>query len=304
MPISANYDVVILGTGPAGLQAAIHAARKKVSVLVLGKETKSSLFHAHVENFCCLFNVTGEDMLSVGRQQAVNFGAEMLEEDVLKVGPDGEFYNIVTESGFELNSKSLIIATGTTRNKLGVSGEKELLGRGVSYCVECDANFYKGEDVAVVGSASAAVSGALTMLDYAGSVHLICDKPDVTEALKEQLRNSQVIVHEDAKVRDIIGQDRVEAISLEDGSTISVKGVFIELGAKGIMELATHLGVQLDDEMKYIQTNKKMETNVAGVFAAGDICGPPWQMAKAVGEGCVAGIGAAGYAKKVGRKET
>jgi thioredoxin reductase (NADPH) len=299
---SANYDVVILGTGPAGLQAAIHAARKKVSVLVLGKETKSSLFHAHIENFCCLFNVSGEDMLSVGRQQAVSFGAEMLEEDVLKVGPDGAFFRIVTESGLELHSKALIIATGTTRNKLGVAGEIKLLGRGVSYCVECDANFYKGEDVAVVGSASAAVSGALTMLDYAGSVHLICGKPDVTEALNEQLRNSNVIVHEDAKVKDIIGQDSVAAISLEDGSTISVKGVFIELGAKGIMELATHLGVQLDDEMKYIRTNKKMETNVAGVYAAGDICGPPWQMAKAVGEGCVAGIGAAGYTKKVGRK--
>ena len=168
--------------------------------------------------------------------------------------------------------------------------------------MECDANFYKGEDVAVVGGASAAVSGALTLLDYAGSVHLICGKPDVTEALRQQLRNSNVIVHEDAKVKDIIGQDNVEAIRLEDGSTISVSGVFIELGAKGIMELATHLGVLLDDEMKYIQTNKKMETNVAGVFAAGDICGPPWQMAKAVGEGCVAGIGAAGYAKKVDRK--
>jgi thioredoxin reductase (NADPH) len=299
---SANYDVVILGTGPAGLQAAIHAARKKVSVLVMGKETKSSLFHAHVENFCCLFNVTGEDMLTVGRQQAINFGAEMLEEDVLKVGPAAAFFQIVTESGLELQSKALIIATGTTRNKLGVAGEKTLLGRGVSYCVECDANFYKGEDVAVVGGASAAVSGALTLLDYAGSVHLICDKPDVTEALSQQLRNSNVIVHEDAKVKDIIGQDNVEAIRLEDGSTISVSGVFIELGAKGIMELATHLGVLLDDEMKYIQTNKKMETNVTGVFAAGDICGPPWQMAKAVGEGCVAGIGAAGYAKKVGRK--
>jgi len=299
---SAKYDVVILGTGPAGLQAAIHAARKRVSVLVLGKETKSSLFHAHVENFCSLFNVTGEDMLSVGRQQAVSFGAEMFEEDVLKVGPAGAFFKIVTESGLELQSKSLIIATGTTRNKLGVAGEKKLLGRGVSYCVECDANFYKGEDVAVVGSASAAVSGALTMLDYAASVHLICGKPDVTEALKEQLRISNVIVHEDAKVKDIIGQDNVEAIRLEDGSDISVNGVFIELGAKGIMELATHLGVLLDDEMKYIQTNKKMETNVAGVFAAGDICGPPWQMAKAVGEGCVAGIGAAGYAKKAGRK--
>jgi thioredoxin reductase (NADPH) len=302
MPISKNYDVVILGTGPAGLQAAIHAARRKVSVLVLGKETKSSLFHAHVENFCCLFNVAGEDMLSVGRQQAVNFGAEMIEEDVLRVGPDEGLFKIVAESGIELQSKSLIIATGTTRNKLGVAGEKRLLGRGVSYCVECDANFYKGEDVAVIGSASAAVSGALTMLDYARSVNLICDKPDVTDTLKKQLRNSPVIVHEGTKVREISGQDSVEAVSLEDGSTISVKGVFIELGAKGIMELATDLGVLLDDEMKYIQTNKKMETNIAGVFAAGDICGPPWQMAKAVGEGCVAGIGAASYAKKVGRK--
>jgi thioredoxin reductase (NADPH) len=299
---SDKYDVVILGTGPAGLQAAIHAARRKVTVLVLGKETKSSLFHAHVENFCFLFNVSGEDMLNIGRQQAVNFGADMIEEDVLKIGPDNGIFKIVTESGHAIQSKTVVIATGTTRNKLGVTGEKRLLGRGISYCVECDANFYKGEDIAVIGSASAAVSGALTMLDYARSVHLICDKPDVTEALKDQLVSSSVIVHEDAKVKDIVGQDKVEAVSLEDGSTLSVNGVFIELGAKGIMELATHLGVLLDDEMKYIQTNKMMETNVDGVFAAGDICGPPWQMAKAVGEGCVAGIGAASYAKKMARQ--
>ena len=293
-----NYDVVILGSGPAGLQAAIHAARKKVSVLLMGKETKSSLFHAHIENFCCLFNVKGEDMLNVGRQQAVNFGTDMLEEDVLRVVADGAAFKIVAESGQELKSRALIIATGTTRNKLGVGGEKELLGRGVSYCVECDANFYKGEDVAVVGGASAAVSGALTLLDYAAGVHLICGKLEVTEALEKQLKNSAVIIHEGCSVKEIVGQNSVTGVVLEDGSKIPVTGVFIELGAKGVMELATHLGVQLDDQMKYIQTNKKMETNVAGVFAAGDICGPPWQMAKAVGEGCVAGIGAASYARK------
>ena len=293
-----NYDVVILGSGPAGLQAAIHAARKKVSVLLLGKETKSSLFHAHIENFCCLFNVKGEDMLQVGRQQAENFGTQVLEEDVLQVSPARSVFKIITESGQELQTSSLIIATGTTRNKLGVTGEKELLGRGVSYCVECDANFYKGEDVAVVGSASAAVSGALTMLDYAAAVHLISDKLEVTDALEKQLKDSAVIIHEGRQVKEIVGPNSVESIVLKDGSTIPVNGVFIELGAKGVMELATHLGVQLDDQMKYIQTNKQMETNVAGIFAAGDICGPPWQMAKAVGEGCVAGIGAAGYARK------
>ena len=296
-----NYDVVILGTGPAGLQAAIHAARKKVSVLLMGKETKSSLFHAHVENFCSLFNVKGEEMLSVGRQQAVNFGSDVLEEDVLQVRPADQHFGILVESGQKLEAKSLIIATGTTRNKLGVAGEKELLGRGVSYCVECDANFYKGDDVAVVGNASAAVSGALTMLDYAATVHLICEKLEVTAALETQLKNSAVIIHQGRQVKQIVGQGSVEEVVLKDGSKIPVNGVFIELGAKGVMELATHLGVQLDDQMKYIQTNKKMETNVPGVFAAGDICGPPWQMAKAVGEGCVAGLGAAGYARKLAR---
>jgi thioredoxin reductase (NADPH) len=301
MPEATNYDVVIFGSGPAGLQAAIHAARRKVSVLLMGKDTKSSLFHAHVENFCCLFNVKGEDMLNVGRQQAVNFGTEVLEEDVLQVSPEGQGFKIVTESRQELLARSLIIATGTTRNKLGVPGEKDLLGRGVSYCVECDANFYKGQDVSVVGSASAAVSGALTLLDYAAAVHLICEKLEVTDALGKQLKDSAVIIHDGRQVKEISGEKDVEAVVLNDGSEIPVKGVFIELGAKGVMELATHLGVQLDDEMKYIQTNKKMETNVPGVYAAGDICGPPWQMAKAVGEGCVAGLGAATYAKKVKR---
>jgi thioredoxin reductase (NADPH) len=296
-----DYDVVIIGTGPAGLQAAIHAARKKASVLVMGKETKSSLFHAHVENFCCLFNVSGEEMLDVGRQQAANFGSVLLDEDVLNISAEGDFFNITTESNQNIRSKSIIISTGTARKRLGVAGEKEFLGRGVSYCVECDANFYKDEIVAVVGGASAAVSGALTMLNYATTVHLICEKLEVTDALRGELEKSDVVFHDDTEVKEISGKSNVEGLTLGDGTTISVNGVFIELGAKGVMELATHLGIQLDDEMKYIQTNKKMETNIPGVYAAGDICGPPWQMAKAVGEGCVAGIGAATYAKRLGK---
>lgn len=299
MPEKKNYDVIILGTGPAGLQAAIHAARKKASVLVLGKETRSSVYHAHVENFCCIFNISGEEILKTGRQQAVNFGAELLEEDVLNILPAGSGFKIISESGTELLCTSLIVATGTTRNKLGVSGEKEFLGSGVSYCVECDANFFKDEDVAVVGGASAAVGGALVLLDYARSVHLICDKLDVAHTLATELKQSNVIIHENEKVKKISGDTRVKEIVLANDARITVTGVFIELGARGVMELASHIGIQFDDEMKYIDTNKKMETNVPGVFAAGDICGPPWQMAKAVGEGCIAGMAAAAYAKKM-----
>ena len=110
-----EYDVIILGTGPAGLQAAIHAARKKVSVLVLGKETRSSVYHAHVENFCCIFNITGEEILKTGKQQAANFGAELLEEDVLNILPAGPQFKIISESGTERLCTSLIVATGTTR---------------------------------------------------------------------------------------------------------------------------------------------------------------------------------------------
>jgi thioredoxin reductase (NADPH) len=242
-------------------------------------------------------------MLSVGRQQAANFGADLLEEDVLSILPEGQQFKIISESGTELLCKSLIVATGTARNKLGVPGEKEFLGKGVSYCVECDANFFKDEDVAVVGGASAAVGGALTLLDYAKTVYLIYEKLDVTDALAAELKKSNVVTHAKAKVQEISGDAGVKEVMLADGSKIPITGVFIELGARGVMELASHIGIQFDDEMKYIATNKKMGTNVPGVFAAGDICGPPWQMAKAVGEGCVAGISAAVHAKKIGKSD-
>jgi thioredoxin reductase (NADPH) len=299
MQLQNAYDVVILGTGPAGLQAAIHASRKKVSVLVLGKETKSSLFHAHIENFCCLFKVSGEDMLQVGRQQAANFGSHFLEEDILHLAQQGLGFVLKTESGLPIQCKSLIIATGTARNKLGVPGEKELLGKGVSYCVDCDGNFYRNEDVAVVGDESAAADGALALAEVARSVHLVCDELKVSAPLQEKLRSSRVILHEGARVKQISGPGQVQKLVLQDGTDLAVSGVFIELGAKGLMGLATTLGIQLDDEMRYIRTDKSQATNITGIFAAGDICGPPWQMAKAVGEGCVAGIGAATHVKKL-----
>ena len=123
-------DVIILGTGPAGLQAAIHAARRKVSVVMFGKQAKSSLFHAHVENFCCLFNVAGEDMLRIGREQAVSFGAEIADEDIMKIVKDGPYFNLTTEGRQNLRCKSLIVATGSTRNKLGVPGKKNCWAKG------------------------------------------------------------------------------------------------------------------------------------------------------------------------------
>lgn len=295
-----HSDVVILGSGPAGLQAAIHAARKKVSVLVVGKELKSSLYHAHIENYAFIFKATGEEMLTVGVEQAKNFGAEFLEEDILHIAGDEDGFRLTTESGHIIHCHAFVIATGTSRNKLGVPGEKELFGKGVSYCVDCDGNFYKGEDVAVVGGESAAVDGALTMTRLANQVHLVYDTLRVSDVLARKLSESSILVHEGATVRAVKGENKVTHLLLSDESEIPVSGVFVELGAKGLMELSASLGIRLDDDMKYIDTNKKQETNIPGIYAAGDICGPPWQLAKAVGEGCVAGIEAAVYAKNRG----
>ena len=298
MDISRHYDVVILGTGPAGLQAAIHAARKRVSVLVLGKETKSSLYNAHIENFCCIFELNGEEMLATGRQQASSFGTHFLDEDVLQIKPTEKGFEISVESGQTIGAFTLIVATGTQRNKLGVRGEKELLGKGVSYCVDCDGNFYKGQDVAVIGGESAAVDGALTLAEIAGRVYLVCRTLDVSPDLRDKLKSSPVRVYEGSKVTAIEGDREVRELVLDDGRRLAVSGVFIEQGAKGLLQLATNLGIMLDDEMKYIKADKQQATNMPGIFAAGDVCGPPWQMAKAVGEGCVAGVSAADYAKK------
>jgi thioredoxin reductase (NADPH) len=295
-----TYDVIILGSGPAGLQAAIHGVRRRVSVLVLGKLPKSSTYDAHIENYCCVHGETGVDLLKQARLMAEDAGANFLEEDVTEIKRDNGRFILRVESGKSFKAAALVLAMGISRKKLGLKGEKRFLGRGISYCVDCDAGFYRGETVAMIGCESAAVTGALTMLFYAKKVHLICEKLDTTHYLIEKIRESPIHVHEGRKVVEILGDESVTGLDLDDGTRIDVGGIFIELGAKGATTLAGTLGVALDEEtMRYIATNKKQETNVPGVYAAGDICGPPWQVAKAIGEGCVAGLEAAAYARKL-----
>lgn len=297
-------DVVIIGAGPAGLQAAVHAVRKKASVLVLGKAERSGIYRAHVENYLCVDGVTeGSEMLKVGREQVVRFGAEIAEEDALDIQKKDNFFLVETETGKDVTARTLILATGSTRSKLDVQGEKKLLGLGVSYCVDCDANFFRNVPVAVVGNESAAVDGALTLLGYASEVFLIAKKISVSEELGKKLADSKIKLIEGTWVKEILGDSELMGLLLEDDSTLTVEGVFIELGAKNAVELATTIDVQLDTEtFSYIATDKKQKTNIPGIYAAGDVAGPPHQMAKAVGEGCVAGWEAANFARTMKKK--
>lgn len=302
-----TYDVIILGTGPAGLQAAIHAARKKARVLVLGRPESSSLYKAHIENYCFVPGVkTGEELLLTGMQQAEYFGAELLQEDVVTIGTlKGDVYQVTTESGKIYSTYALIISTGVTRKGLGLKGEKDLVGRGISYCVDCDANFYRDAVVAVVGDGSAAAHGAVTLSKIAKKVTLITSDLRINSILRAGLEKGNVIMATGSKIKEIKGTDKLDAIILGDGTELPLDGLFIEKGAKGAMQLTAFLGVILDPEkFTHIVTDRKQATNIPGVYAAGDICGPPYQMAKAVGEGCVAGLSAGSFALKRRREET
>jgi thioredoxin reductase (NADPH) len=297
-------DVLIIGAGPAGLQAAVHAVRKKASVLVLGRPARSSIYGAHVENYLGVDGVVaGSELLRVGFAQARRFGAEILAEDVLQIEQGAGGFKVQTESRV-ITTLAIVIATGTSRKKLKVKGEKEFLGRGVSYCVDCDANFFRNAKVAVVGDGSAAVDGALTLTGYAAEVYLVTRGVDVTGELAAKLAASTVQVRPGAWVKEISGVNAVTGLVLEDDQVLAVEGVFVELGAKGAMELAVNLGVLLDSEtFTHIETDKKQATNIPGIYAAGDIAGHPYQMAKAVGEGCVAGLEAANYARNKKKTE-
>ena len=298
-------DVVIVGAGPAGIQAAIHAARKKTSVLMLGRIENSALYGAHIENYACIAGVTdGKDMLEAGLSQVQHFGAKTLPEDILKIEKQDQLFGLELESGNKIICRSVIFSMGVSKKKLSVPGEKELVGQGVSYCVDCDANFYRGATVVVAGNRSAAVDGALTLLGYADKVYLVAKKLNVSSELMQRLEQSKVEVLESNWIQEIHGENAVSSITMRDGSSLNVDGIFIELGSKGALELATQIDVALDTEhFKYINTNRKQETNIPGIYAAGDIVGPPYQMAKAVGEGCVAGMEAATYARKQKRSQ-
>ena len=287
-----EIDVAIIGAGPAGIQAAIHAARKKVSVILIGKTVNSALFGAHIENyFGVLGKKNGDELLKDGIAQAESFGCKTLDENVISTSRSGDLFQIVTENDVFITARAIIIATGISRVKLGVPGEKEFFGKGVSYCAACDCNFYRGKTVVIVGDETEAAVSSELMTKYASEVFWVTKDTKASKFVVDKASVAGVKTVK-AKIESIEGSTRVERVVLENGETIQTSGVFIELGAKSAADLAMDLDVlpEMDDTIK---VDQNCATIVKGVFACGDVTGKPWQVAKAVGQGAVAGIAAA-----------
>lgn len=295
-----DADVAIIGLGPAGLQAAIHAARKKVKVVVMGKNEASALNKAEVENYFGIPSTDGKELLRIGQEQARKFGAELYEEDVVKLVKEGDRFRIVTEADREVLARVVILATGISRAKLNVPGEKEFLGKGVSYCASCDAGFFRDRPVAVIGEGSEAAESALLLTEYASKVTWVHRELRVAPQLLEKVKRTAVetgvkrtaVEMVGGNPTRIVGEGTVTGLELEDGRRLDIQGVFVTLGAKGSMDLALEVGI-LPDPSGRIKVDENCLTEMEKLFACGDVTGTPWQLARAVGQGCVAGDSAA-----------
>lgn len=300
--MSEIYDVIIIGGGPAGCSAAQYAARAKLKTIVIDKSpTAGALAYASlIENYPGLEKpVSGAELLNIFRNQAINFGAEYIESQVIGASLEGEVKEVFTmDKTFQ--GKAVIIATGSMGRKPTIKGEAEFLGRGVSYCAICDAAFFKGKKVCVIGDSEEAVKEAGVLSRFAEIVYLI--SPSQKLKVKEghpdlTIKNLNVILGQ--SVISIEGEDIVQKIRLKDASGnesfLELSGVFVYLyGSKPIIDFLQG-AVEISDN-DCVAVNRMMESNIAGVFAAGDVtCTEVRQVIVAASNGCLAALSAEKY---------
>ncbi len=297
------YDVVIIGGGPAGLTAAQYAARSNLKTIVLDKSATAGAlaFTDRIENYPGLPEpVSGKELLDIFREQAIRFGAEYVEAQVIGVQLQGDIKETYTMDR-TYRSKTVIVATGAMGRKPTIKGEKEFLGRGVSYCAICDAAFFRGKTVAVIGDSEEAVKEAELLTRYAGKVYLISPSPKLKvpdDFHLPEKDNLQIIYN--VIVKSINGNEVVENVLLKDKKTdeereLPLDGVFVYLhGSRPIVDFLNFALDISDDEC--IITNNMMETNIPGVFAAGDVtCTEVRQVVIAAAKGCIAALSADKY---------
>jgi len=304
-------DLVIIGAGPAGLSAAQYGARANLSVLVLehmapgGQALNIDVLENYPGNVARgdMPPRSGFDFSEDLHKQAEAFGARFIMEGAATIAKEGETFTVTLTGGTTLRAPALILATGAERRKLGVPGEAELYGRGVSYCATCDGPFFKGKRILVVGGGDAACDEAEYLSRLTGTVILVHRKSmfRAQKALAERtLENPRIEVRFNTRLVEIMGETKVSSVKLTGPAGNSayeepMDGVFIFAGSVPQTALVKDLGVKLD-ETGYVITGQNMESSVPGLFAVGDVRSSPFrQVVVAAGEGAVAAHCAAAY---------
>ena len=298
------YDVVIIGGGPAGLTAAQYASRARLKTIILDKSATAGAlaYSSRIENYPGLTKpLPGKELLDIMREQAIGFGAEYVEAQIIGVNLTEEIKEAITMS-MPISGKTMIIATGSMGRKAGIKGEGEFLGRGVSYCAICDAAFYRGFKVCVIGNSEEAVKEAGVLARFAETVYLISPTPKIHVDDHPALKEPNLKVLAGYTVTSIEGKELVEKIKMTDPdkkeTELELAGVFVYLyGNKPVVDFLYNAIETSEDGC--IPVNAMMETSVPGVFAAGDVtCTEVRQVVVAASQGCLAALAAEKYLYK------
>ncbi len=292
------YDIIIIGAGPAGLTACLYASRAGAQVLVLESGAPGGKLNvsAEVENWPGIKKVSGPELAYQMYEHAFSFGGTHTYGEVAHVQHNIDHQEITTTDGKKYQGKLVLIASGTKERKMHLDNEDRLTGKGISYCAVCDGPFFKNQEVAVIGGGNSALEEADYLTKFVSKVHIIVRR-DVFRAdeivQKKILQNDKIQVHFLRKPHHIIGETRVEGIGIEDSKTgaieeIAVRAIFPFIGLDPITHFVMDLGIT--DTRGYIETNDKMQTKVAGIYAAGDVRQKDLrQVVTATNDGAIAG---------------
>jgi thioredoxin reductase (NADPH) len=291
--------VIIIGQGPGAYSAGIYAARRNLKTLLIGETPGGKMAITDlIENYAGFEKISGLELTEKMKKQAKKSGCEIKQEKVTKITLGFKVYT----SENQYDAKSIIIVTGTVQRKLNIEGEDQFLGKGVSYCATCDGPLFKGKTVAIIGGSNSAVKTAIYLSEICKKVYIIHRK-DMFRAEEKNVENmkgkSNVEILFNSEGAKINGDKFVKSLTLKDGKELEVDGVFIAVGVIPIAGLTENLKIK-KDKNGFILINNKTETNVKGVFAAGDITGGILQIAQAVGQGAIAGTQAYFYVKSLG----
>ncbi len=300
-----KYDVIVIGAGPGGMTAALYASRANLKVAMLDRGVYGGNMNntAEIENYPGFKTIMGPDLSEEMYQSATNFGAEFVYGNVEKIEVLDEKTKLVKTDSGELEAPVVIIATGSESRKLGVPGEEQYSGRGVSYCAVCDGAFYKDRDVVVIGGGDSAVEEGMYLANLTASVNVVHrrDSLRAQKILQERaFKNDKIKFTWDTVVEEIQGDEQkvtgVKAKNVKTGetTTIPADGVFIYVGSIPMIAPFQDLGIT--DDKGWIVTNDKMETNIPGIYAIGDVRQKTLrQITTAVGDGGIAGQEAFSY---------
>ncbi|MHA1472372.1 MAG: NAD(P)/FAD-dependent oxidoreductase [Promethearchaeota archaeon] len=297
-----TYDLIVLGGGPTGIGCAIYAARFAMDVLVIGKIFGGLIATTHiVENYPGITTASGQGLMEMFKDHMNSLRIPYITDEIRSIEQASDHF--ILHSFFQkFKAKSVVIATGSERKKLGVPGEQDFAGRGVSYCATCDGPFYKDKTVCVIGGSDSAAKEALFLSQNVKKVYIIYRGEEIrAEPINKKRveQNKKIEIIYKTNITEIKGDNTVNSVIFDNGTEFEVDGVFIEVGSVPNSDIAKHIGIKTNDKDEII-INRKSETNLPGIFAAGDVADAPFKQAiTGVAEGVDAAYSAFDYVKEL-----